>query len=246
MPQSDDELSAQIQGLAVLKEPIRRSLYLHVVGAGRPVGRDEAARGVGTQRALAAFHLDKLVAEGLLEVTYSRLSGRTGPGAGRPAKLYRRSTRQLDVTLPPREYELAARLLMRAMDADDGRPPRERLHESAYEVGAAIGVQAQATAAAAAGQQSLLHAAMAVLTDHGFEPYVEAGGIYLRNCPFHSLARDHPDLVCGMNLSLIEGVLAGLGSSGLLARLNPRAGRCCVALDCEARPDQANHAATSY
>lgn len=231
MPQSAEELTAQIEGVAALKDPVRRALYLHVIGAGRPVGREEAAAATGTQRALAAFHLDKLVDEGLLEATYRRLSGRTGPGAGRPAKLYRRSARQLDVTLPPREYELAARLLMLALDGDDGRPPRERLHDVAYELGADIGVQARAAAGGGASQRTLLDAANTVLRDYGFEPYDEAGVVYLRNCPFHSLARDHQELVCGLNLSLIEGVLAGLESTGALARLDPQAGRCCVALD---------------
>lgn len=230
MPLSGEELAASVEGVAMLRDPVRRALYLYVAATGRAVGRDEAAQAVGAQRGLAAFHLDKLVSEGLLETTYRRLSGRTGPGAGRPAKLYRRSGRQLDVTLPPREYELAARLLVRAVDGDDGRPARERLHEAAFEQGVAMGGRARATG----GQDdpaALVDAAMAVLRDHGFEPYDETGVIYLRNCPFHSLACEHPELVCGMNLSLISGMLAGLRSSHLLARLDPEPGRCCVALD---------------
>lgn len=230
MPQSEEELATSVGGVAMLRDPVRRALYLHVVGTGRAVGRDEAARAVGAQRTLAAFHLDKLVGEGLLETTYRRLSGRTGPGAGRPAKLYRRSSRQLDVTLPPREYELAARLLMRAVDGDDGRPARDRLHEAAFELGLSLGGQA---ARGRDDPAELVAVAMTVLRDHGFEPYDEAGVTYLRNCPFHSLAREHPELVCGMNLSLIGGLLAGLRSSHLLARLQPEPGRCCVALDRE-------------
>jgi len=77
---------------------------------------------VGVDRSLAAFHLDKLVERGLLEATYRRLSGRTGPGSGRPSKLYRRSARQHELTLPPRRYELAARLLVEGVESSgEGR-----------------------------------------------------------------------------------------------------------------------------
>jgi predicted ArsR family transcriptional regulator len=66
---------------------------------------------VGLPRATAAFHLDRLVEEDLLDVSYQR---RTGPGAGRPAKLYRRSPHQVAVSLPQRRYDLAGQLLSSA------------------------------------------------------------------------------------------------------------------------------------
>src|SRR5437667_457658 len=111
------DLQYCIAAIASLDEPVRRELYLYVAGRGGEVGRDEAARALRISRALAAFHLDKLVALGLLDAAYRRLSGRQGPGAGRPAKLYRRSTRQLEITLPQRRYDLAGRLLARALAA---------------------------------------------------------------------------------------------------------------------------------
>src|SRR5881628_601775 len=111
------EFERQIAAIASLHEPARRGLYLYVSSRRREVGRDEAARALRISRALAAFHLDKLVQQGLLETSYRRLTGRRGPGAGRPAKLYRRSTRQLDLTLPERRYELAGRVFARALTA---------------------------------------------------------------------------------------------------------------------------------
>ena len=83
-----------------------------------PVGRDEAAAAAGVGRALAVYHLDKLVEAGLLTASYQRPPGRGGPGAGRPAKLYTRSDREFAVTVPPREYQLAARLLVQAVESD--------------------------------------------------------------------------------------------------------------------------------
>src|SRR5258705_8913011 len=107
-----------LQGISGLADPVRRALYRHVVATGDPVGRDAAARAVGISRSLAAYHLDRLVDDGLLEPRYERLTQRQGPGAGRPAKLYGRSAAQFEVSLPPRDYELAARLLAEAVEDD--------------------------------------------------------------------------------------------------------------------------------
>ena len=112
----DADLATQVSRIAALKDPVRRSLYELVASSEEPVGRDQAAAATGVPRALAAFHLDRLAEEGLLEVTFRRLTGRTGPGAGRPAKLYQRSAVEVEVTLPPRAYLLAARLMAEAID----------------------------------------------------------------------------------------------------------------------------------
>src|SRR3989440_4837595 len=125
------ELDEQIAALAVLADPTRRRLYFFVASRLEGVGREEAAETVGVSRALAAFHLDRLVGDGLLVTEYRRLTGRTGPGAGRPAKLYRRSDRQLAVSLPQRNYELLARLLAPAPMAGDGASSPDALAHAA-------------------------------------------------------------------------------------------------------------------
>lgn len=220
-----------IGGVALLDEPVRRKLYEYVVRQPQPVGRDEAARETGATRVNAAFHLDQLVDGGLLEVSFKRLSGRTGPGAGRPAKLYRRSVREIDVTLPARRYRLLAELLAAALDVPPRKDPRREVANAARSFGAGLGAEARVRAGARASRAAILRAAMAVLDEYGFEPAEgPRGTVRLRNCPFDALARRHQDLVCGMNLSLMEGVLAGLDATGLSARLDPRPGLCCVAL----------------
>lgn len=217
-------LEAELAGLAVLAEPVRRRLYLHVLQAGE-VTRERAARALSIGRALAAFHLDRLVAEGLLDADYRRLTGRRGPGAGRPAKVYRRSPRDLEVTVPARRYELLARLLLQG--AGDDRARQQAL-EAAREQGKALGAKARREAGRRAGRVAPPDL-LAVLERHGFQPFPDGDQIRLRNCPFDSLVRDHRDLVCGMNLELMRGVLAGLGSGGLRARLERTPGTCCVA-----------------
>jgi predicted ArsR family transcriptional regulator len=223
------DLTAQIAAISALNEPLRRALYAYVVGHGGAVGRDEAGKAVGISRELAAFHLDKLLEEGLLDVEYRRLSGRDGPGAGRPSKLYRLSDRQLEISLPSRRYELAARLLARAFD-EDCTDPAEALDRVARRFGEDLGAQARRRLGRRPSDTRLLQTTCQVLRDHGFEPTETAGTVRLRNCPFQALATEHPELVCGMNLSVARGLLAGLGAAGLEARLEPQPGMCCVAV----------------
>ena len=210
-----------LERLAVLAEPVRRRLYRYVAERPHAVGRDEAATSVGISRALAAFHLDRLVEGGLLVAEYRRLTGRTGPGAGRPAKLYRRADADVEVSLPPRDYRLAAGVFAEALDgtADVAAVARER--------GRALGSAARSRTDRDADGRTL----QAVLVEAGYEPFRDAAGeIRLANCPFHALAARHRSLTCGMNLALLEGVLEGIGAPDVSARLDPQPGRCCVAL----------------
>lgn len=226
-----DAFDEQVEGVAVLSDPVRRSLYRYVVGEVDAVSREQAAEAMGVQRALAAFHLDKLAAQGLLQVEFRRLSGRTGPGAGRPAKLYRRSAREIDVSLPPREYDLAAGLLAEAIEsAGEGGDVRKALTRAARALGRAIGEAAEARAGARASARRRREALIAVLAEHGFEPRDADGELVLANCPFHTLARQYTDLVCGMNLELLRGVRAALSldDATLRPRLDPVPGYCCV------------------
>src|SRR3954470_22493667 len=150
----DDDPAAQVSAIAALAEPTRRRLYDHVVRQDGPVSRDEAAAATAVPRATVAFHLDKLVDEGLLDVVYERRTGRTGPGAGRPSKLYGRAACDVAVSLPERRYDLAGGLLAAAMDEAQasGVPPREALARRAFDRGRALGVTAREADGAAAGR----------------------------------------------------------------------------------------------
>ena len=227
------KLASEIAGLASRGEPVRRELYLYVAGQSGEVGRDEAAAAVGISRSLAGFHLDRLVEEGLLEASFRRLSGRSGPGAGRPAKLYRRSGRQVEVSVPERRYELAARLLATAVDASDSPKTRKALVRTARGIGEQIGAQARARAGSRPGKKRLLAGMTDALAGQGYEPVTAEGELRLRNCPFHALVAEHRDLVCGMNLALIEGVVEGLELPTAKPVLAPTPGMCCVCVRVE-------------
>jgi predicted ArsR family transcriptional regulator len=187
------------------------------------VSRDEAASEAGIGRALAVYHLDKLVESGLLTASYQRPPGRRGPGAGRPAKVYARSDREFAVTVPPREYELAARLLVQAVEADPSDRSRAVLAEAARRLGTELGSAFRPSPAD--------RDVKGVLTQQGYEPCGGADGVIrLRNCPFHQLTEQHREVVCGMNLALVEGLVEGLGAGGLRPVLDPQPGHCCVAI----------------
>ena len=229
---NDPDLVARLDAVAPLAEPVRRALYLHVAGAPDAVGRDAAAAAVGVGRPLAAFHLDRLVEAGLLEADYRRLTGRSGPGAGRPAKVYRRSGRQVDITLPERRDDVLAGLFATALDAGGGTDDvRVKLDKAATAHGATIGRAARTMVGSRASVPDRLGAAAAALATAGYEATSDGSTVTLQNCPFDRVARDHRDLVCGTNLAMLEGVVDGLGSSRIRARLDPSPGRCCVLLE---------------
>ena len=230
-----EALEQQITGLAALDEPVRRSLYFHVVEQQRDVSREEAAKALGISRALAGFHLDRLASEGLLETSFRRLTGRAGPGAGRPAKLYRRSRRQLEVTLPQRSYELAARILAEAVDTSKAAQTQGALRKTARMIGERIGSDAKARAGSRPGKKRLVEGTMDTLAANGYEPERLKGEIRMHNCPFHALVSEHKELVCGMNLALMEGVVEGIDVPGVEPVLDPRPGMCCVALRLNAK-----------
>lgn len=208
--------------VGVLADPVRHRLYDAVASATAPIGREEAARLAAVPLHSARFHLDKLVDAGLLDVSYARLTGRSGPGAGRPAKLYRRSRVEVAVSLPPRSYDLVGSVLASALERTlAGDEPGASLQDEARTRGHALG-------ASYGGSGDDLDRTSDVLAGAGFEPHREAGELCLRNCPFDALATEHTALVCGVNLDFVTGILDGLGCTSARARLQPHSEHCCV------------------
>lgn len=220
-----------IGAISALGEPTRRAVYDYVTAAGRWVARDEAADALDLERATAAHHLDRLADDGLLDVDFQRRSGRQGPGAGRPSKLYRRARRDFEVALPPRAYELAGRLLAEAVDrARDGTELRTAVDEVSSRAGSELADEAAARIPKRAGKNERRKVVLSVLEEHGYEPHDDNGDVVLRNCPFHQLARSHTDLICGMNHCMLRTAIDQVGGTGFNATLEPNDDTCCVRL----------------
>lgn len=215
--------------MGLLDEPVRRRLYDWVVAQGRAVGREEASKALSISRPLATFHLERLTSGGLLEAGYRRLSGKVGPGAGRPARVYTRAQREFRVMLPERRYDRAAELFALALERLGGGQVPSALEDAARELGEDL--------ARGAGRGSPTRRLTGALERAGYEPFVDAAGtIRLRNCPFHALVEEHRPLMCGANLAMAEGLTHGSGAAGLRPVLDPQPGSCCVAFVPEAHP----------
>jgi len=208
-----------VAAFASLGDARRRRLYDYVVAQRRPVGRDEAAGALGLGRPLTAYHLDKLVEANLLDVVFSRPEGRSGPGAGRPAKRYVRPQRALVAHTPARDYAFVAGILAEAVDRG-GPETADTARELAREQGRQLG--------AALASETELEAGLAA---RGYQPHRDRDGtLRLGNCPFHAVAATHRELVCSLNEALVGGLLEGAGATDQVAELDPCDGCCCVAI----------------
>jgi predicted ArsR family transcriptional regulator len=228
----EDQEAGTLVTAALLVDGVRRRLFRFVRRAHRPVTRDEAAASTGVSRNLAAFHLDKLVEAGLLQA-----GRRTGPGparVGRRAKVYAPGPVEVHLDVPGRQHALLAGLLVETLAAT--RPDagvRRAVAEAARRRGARVGREARAEVR---GQPGLAEV-QALLERLGFEPYEDDRAVLrLANCPFHPLAADSPELVCGLNVALIAGLLTGVGAGPAEAVLAPRPGECCVEVRFEPVP----------
>jgi len=225
--------SLALDSIAGLAEPHRRALYDYVSNQRSWVGREQAAAAVGIRRGIAAHHLDRLAEDGLLETDYQHLSARRGPGSGRPAKVYRRASTEVEVSLPPRRYEMAGRLMADALDRarTGGIPIDDAITDSARREGRRLGGEARRRLGRRSSETARRIEVVEELRRNGFEPEVlDTGVTVLHNCPFHVLAEQHTELVCGMNLCLVDGLLGEIEGTDLTARLEPHDQACCVRL----------------
>lgn len=231
MPAQPAAPRPSIAAVAALDDDVRRTLYEHVRDAKRPVTREEAAGSVGVSRKLAAFHLDKLVAVGLLRAEYEAV--RVPRRVGRVPKVYQPADTDIEVCIPARKHVVLAEILLHAvLAARSGEQADQAAMRIAHAEGRRLGAaERERVRPGRLGARRALSLASAVAERFGFEPArVQPGVVRLRNCPFHPLAQREPELVCAVNHAFLSGLLTGLQARGVDAVLDARAGECCVAL----------------
>lgn len=221
-----DGFAQRVSRVSALADPIRRALYHFVAHQPGAVSRDQAAAGLEIPRHTAKFHLDKLVDEGLLVPEFRRLSGRTGPGAGRPAKLYRRVRKEVNVTLPRRRYDLAGHVLADTLERIQSGTPLNQAIEAAAENAANIVVESWPPPTEASDVERIT----GVLTRLGYEPRPDGDSVRLSNCPFQQLSDDHTSVICPINRQFIDAVGRRLDCTGVHPASVDRGTGCCVAL----------------
>ncbi len=222
-----------IRAVAALDDELRRGMYAFIRAAGHPVTRDEAAAAVGISRKLAAFHLDKLVAVGVL-----RTGEATGlKRVGRAPKVYEPTDTDIQVSIPGRRHEALAEILLGAVLAD-GADAEQAALRIAHDRGEAIGAaEREQVRPGRLGAERAVTLTGETLRKHGFEPARQSPTcMRLRSCPFHPLAEQAPGMVCGINHAFLAGVVDGLDASSVEAVLDPRAGECCVELRARTSP----------
>jgi predicted ArsR family transcriptional regulator len=222
--------------IALLADELRQRLYRFVRDQPTPVTRDQAAAATGISRKLAAFHLDKLLAAGLLEIAAPDPASRQ-PGPGRAPKAYRPAAGELTVSVPERRYDMLGDVLAQAVVADGpASTARRGARRIAHDRGQGLGERVRAEQRLGRlGPERALTVTGELLEACGYEPTRPAlRRLELRNCPFQSLARSAPELVCGLNHDFLAGLLQGLRASGVQAVLEPDQAddpaRCCVLL----------------
>ncbi|KUO02559.1 helix-turn-helix transcriptional regulator [Streptomyces caeruleatus] len=220
-----------LEAVTVLADDVRRRMFGFTRRAHRAVTREEAAADAGVSVKLAAFHLDKLVAAGLLRSRYDSPEG--SRRVGRRPKVYEPADADIRISIPERRPDLLAEILV---DAVLGQEPGEDAQlaalRSARRRGEDLGAATRARSRPGRlGPERSVSLAEAVLEQHGFEPDRPAPTeLRLLNCPFHPLAARSPELVCGINHAFLGGFLTGVRAAGIDAVLAPRPGRCCVEL----------------
>jgi len=218
----DEDVTADpaIRAIAALDDDLRRGMYEFIRAARRPVTRDEAAAAVGISRKLAAFHLDKLVAAGTLRARYQPADGIRR--VGRAPKVYEPSGTDIRVSIPPRSHDILAGILLDAMVREGrGENALDAAQRVARDRGEQIGAaERQRVRPGRLGAERALTLASRLLAERGFEP----------------LSARATDLVCGLNLAFLTGMVDGLEASSVEAVLDPRAGECCVELRVRASP----------
>lgn len=219
---------AALTSIGVLSDDVRRDLYFHVRDAADPISRDEAAELAGISRNLAAFHLEKLVAASLLQVTSAH---RPLLRRGRAPKLYYPADTEVTLSLPPRRYETMARVLIAAVH-NGGDTVKDTVLTAARAHGRMIGETAlHGARVGRLGVERAFGLVRPVLEEQGYEPEMQRGEcpeVLLRNCPFHGVLADDTLLVCTINTEVVAGILEGLGAEVLEASLIPRERHCCV------------------
>src|SRR5215471_5979121 len=223
-------LGGDLAAAAVLADDLRWQMYAFIRRADGPVTRDEVAAELRISRKLAAFHLDKMAAAGLLRTSFTRPGGLRR--VGRTPKRYEPAAVDVQVSIPAREHTLLAEILLSAVLAAPDDSAVQAALRVAGQRGRELGLaERAATRPGRLGAERALTLASGFLERSGFEP-VRAGPalLRLRNCPFQPLAAQAPALVCGLNPAFLAGFLAGLGATSARAVLNPSPGSCCVEL----------------
>ncbi len=190
-----------------LGDTTRRGIFIAAREAPEPVTVSQIAALFDLHSNVARHHLDRLVADGWLQVSHRRRNDRRGPGAGRPAKHYEPTGKEVSLQYPARRYDLLAELLVRTLErvAPDDAPgiAEEIGMEYGQELAAEIGLPDDT------GFEGAVQAVARAMMGMGFETEAQptARTLLTRSCPFGETATNHPEIVCKLDQGIVRGLL---------------------------------------
>ncbi|PYI69286.1 transcriptional regulator [Arthrobacter livingstonensis] len=211
--------AGRLTAVASLGDPVRRKLFELLRESPLALSRDDCAEALELPKSTIRAHLDRLVSDGLLLVEFRKVGERTGPGSGRPTKLYTVAVDEVAASVPARHYDLAAELLAAAvqLSIDSSVAVEDTLADVAFDAGKRLGAEA-----------GTIHK---LLESAGYDPQPDgAGGTIMANCPFHKLSQEHAGVVCSLNGSLLNGALLGCGDCRHTIEPDAELSHCCARL----------------
>lgn len=212
---------------STLGDPTRRGIYVTVRESAEPVSAGHIAEAFGIHPNVARHHLDRLVEDGYLRVSDRRPP--SPPGAGRPAKGYEATDKEILLSYPARRYDLLAELLVEVVE----EIAPERGPEAAEEIGRRYGrrLAAEVGTPGEQGVDDALAAVARAMTGVGFDVDAEQGSgrLLTHHCPFGAAAARHPEVVCRLDQGIVRGLLEAAGGPAT-ARVTPHRGddEACV------------------
>jgi predicted ArsR family transcriptional regulator len=189
---------------ATLGDPTRRSIYLRIRSSTEPTTASTIAAEFGIHPNVARHHLDRLAEEGYLEVTRRRQTGKTGPGAGRPAKCYTSTDKEIDLRFPTRRLDLLIDLLvrtvMRLAPSDGTDVALEIGRDFGHELAAGLNVDTSGN------EDGMLEAVATMMRHEGFEIIADGDRLLTQHCPFGASSFEHPEVLCALDRGIMAGI----------------------------------------
>lgn len=196
--------------ITAFSDPDLRELLLLARGRAAELTADDAAEALGVHRNVARARLDRLAEAGLLDVSHERRTGRSGPGAGRPAKVYRVAPETTAVEFPPRRFtSLVGRLLEELPERGRTQALRRVGEDFGRELADAARLKPAATVR---GGLERMCAAVRSLGFQASVAEIDGDTAVLRTptCPLRPLVLEHPEAA-----EIDRGMWAGLVERGL-------------------------------
>lgn len=204
-----ETLDSRISDLtSALGDPTRRAIYIAVRESVDPMTTSKVAQLFDIHPNVARHHLDRLAKDGYLQVSHQRRSG--GPGAGRPAKTYESTDKEVSVHFAPRRFEMLTEMLFKVIAELD--PPN--VSEIAERVGRRYGEELASEIGAAddPGYDEAVQAVASAMTGLGFsvDPDIDGQRLLTSHCPFGETATSHPDVICSLDRGIVAGLFGAL------------------------------------